>query len=167
MFILKCYIVKIRWGCRLDLLVPGNFLKLLNHKSLSYILEQTGIWHFLDFNYTQEMSQTHVPKHPLAIRDAAGTDFCQARPIVNSKASTMVTRWVYIFKTWEVRTDPFLAGLTCYHIPWYELVLGPIIVLKNPGFEHILKVAKSQKYFCFDSNLQKKRCQIMPLSASP
>ena len=38
----------------------------------------------------QEKFQTHVPKHPLDIR-VAGTDFCQARPIVNKKASKMVT----------------------------------------------------------------------------
>jgi hypothetical protein len=32
------------------------------------------------------------------------------------------------------------------------------------GFEHVLKVAYSQKDFCFDSNVQ-KQCQITPLSA--
>ena len=78
MFTLKCYIVKIR----LDLLVPGYFLKLLNQKSSSYFLEPTGIWDFLEFNYIQEKYQTHAPKHPL--------ERIFARPIVNIKASKMV-----------------------------------------------------------------------------
>ena len=69
----------------------------------------------------------------------AGTDFRQARPIVNSKASKMTTRYSLISLIWKSRPDRGRAGLACSGVP-----------------EALITVQSSRKY-----NPVVKRCQIV------